>query len=73
MGPGTLAGMNLSGSGLLSFACLLCHLISSSVTLKEAHPPRPRFYGFADLYDAVPFLLDCISSGESESDEEDHG
>lgn len=72
-GPVTVAGMNLSGSGLLSFSSLLCHLISSSVTLEEADPPRPCFLGFADLYDAFPFFLDCVSSGDSESDEEDQG
>ncbi|KAK1888671.1 Non-structural protein NS-S [Dissostichus eleginoides] len=49
VGPGILAGMNLNGSGHMSFSSLLCHLGSSSVI-----PPRPRFLG------ATAFFL-CFS------------
>lgn len=70
VGPGILAGMNLIGSGLLSFSSLLCQLISSSLTLEVADPTRARL-GFANLCDN--FLLDCIFSSESESDEDGDG
>lgn len=70
VGPGILAGMNLIGSGLLSFSSLLCQLISSSLTLEVADPTRARL-GFANLCDN--FLLGCIFSSESESDEDGDG
>lgn len=67
IGPGVLAGMNLTGFGLVSLSSLLCHLSSSSSSLTEAveaDPPRPCF----------AFLLGCVTlTGESESDSGDGG
>jgi len=58
VGPGVLAGMNLGGSGLLSFSSLLCH--GCSWSLEVADLLRPRL-GLADFCSAFPFLFGRLS------------